>query len=610
MKKVQTLSAALAAMTLFLQACDPVPRRTLNTEEKIADLYWIYSQFGENYAPLDYKEKLHGFRYDELKKTYLEAAAQTKTNEEFYTLMFRLVAEFKDAHTSAGLTNSSLAGRAQVAYLGFSGTRQGDVLVVKELFPTVADAAATYPIKVGDQITHMDGVALPEIVRNDLAKTRNLGHDQANLTFHMNRIFTRASTSGGTPSAEVAILTLQRGGQEVKVALPWVKKDLKDFSDEQTAAAKKTETEKTKKAQLDRFTLAGENGEAGMQIGFLDFNGRIASPSQWIEKIRAGSKTRRFSDGFRFVDNVAAWTTNFLRAETTLDELKAERNVPGRAIFIEQAKTYPAYVTKEKILDAEGNATQQSKLVGYIYLNTFSPNGDEAAVVTEFKATLAAMQELGVQDVVIDMLNNGGGSLVLGMQLAQALSADKVVMPEIQFRLSDTWMDDFDRYATGGQGTHDAEEEMARRILNEMKRDQANGARLSQRYNVELLAPYQLAPNPAMAESKMNVVVLVNEMCASMCDIFSGIVQDNGIATVVGSRSMGAGGNVVSHDQAPNSHLTLRQTESLILRKDGSYIENVGVTPNVELPTWDYTAEKYDTVYKKAVELLTKRSVK
>jgi len=82
------------------------------------------------------------------------------------------------------------------------------------------------------------------------------------------------------------------------------------------------------------------------------------------------------------------------------------------------------------------------------------------------------------------------------------------------------------------------------------------------------------------------------------------MLQDAGLAKVVGTQTMGAGGNVVNYNQAPNSHFDVRQTESLILRKDGSYIENVGVTPDVVVPVADYAGSKYKEVREAGLKAL------
>jgi len=191
----------------------------------------------------------------------------------------------------------------------------------------------------------------------------------------------------------------------------------------------------------------------------------------------------------------------------------------------------------------------------------------------------------------------------LGMKIAQALSNEKVVMPEIQFRLSDSWLDEFENGSlTAGS---DTERELFRRLLENSEQERKAGQWLTRRYNIESLFPYQLKQNENL-DSKLNIVIMVNEMCASMCDIFAGIMQDNKLATIVGSRTVGAGGNVVNHPQAPNSKISVSQTESLILRRDGSYIENNGVTPDVVMPVVESSTSKYEAVRRKALEVLLK----
>jgi C-terminal processing protease CtpA/Prc len=76
------------------------------------------------------------------------------------------------------------------------------------------------------------------------------------------------------------------------------------------------------------------------------------------------------------------------------------------------------------------------------------------------------------------------------------------------------------------------------------------------------------------------------------------------MATVVGSRTMGAGGNVVNHQQAPNSHVDIRQTESLLLRKDGTYLENNGVEADVKVAVNETAKTKYKEVRDAALKAL------
>jgi C-terminal processing protease CtpA/Prc len=576
-----------------LTGCDPVPRRTLTTDEKLADLFWVYSQFGENYAPLEYKQKKYGFDYERLKAETNDAAKATTTNDQFYAVVFKFVATFKDAHSSGALTNASLPDRAMTAYLGFSGARDGDTLLVQNRLPTITDAS-TYPIKKGDRILKIDGKDLRAAVNADLVQWRNLGSDEANFTYHANKLFTRVSTVNGIPSSDNAVLTVKRGDETFDVTLPWVKKDVVQFQAEQKKATDDAAAAKAKKKPADIeenfLLLADGNGGVGFKFAFLGFNGRPEFPAFDADSISRSLRTT-VTAGFKFIDSFASWkliTADDDTSKTPEEIVRANRNVPEDAIFLSSAKVYPAYINREGV-----------NLVGTIYLDTFEPSGTEDDAVAQFKQTLVDLQTLGVSRIVIDMINNGGGSLSLGFQLAQALSASRVPLPGIQFRVSDSWLDQFQ--TSSMQGASDSEREISRRVYSDLQAARLRGDRLTPVMASDVLTPFALTPNEDV-KTKLQVALLVNEMCASMCDIFSATLQDAGLATVVGTNSMGAGGNVVGYNQAPNSHFDVRQTESLMVRKDGSYIENVGVKPDVAVPVANYTATKYKEVRDAAVK--------
>ena len=635
---VRLASVFLVASVVLTQACSPVPRHDLTLAEKQTDLNWIYRNFEQYYAPLDFKQQKWGFKYDDLKIKYLKDAESTKNNEEFYALMLKFVAEFHDAHTSASLTAADLPGRANVAYLGFTGKRKGDNLVVTSLLPTIA-GDANYPIKVGDVITKLDGVALTDIVKSTFVSYRNLGSDEANQTYFMNKIFSRLSISLPMPTADSATLTVGTDAATQKsVKLPWVVKDLVQFTNEQSAAvaSKKMAAMEKKLKELNQpkeskgLAQADDKIENGngltdqdieniFSLGFFALGGGDSGflPSS-IKSTMPHTKDFNMWKTFQFIDTIPDWNSKYLRNvlreyarfintgvsadATPSDEFASERKIPDNAIIIASAKTYPAYIMSEPMKDKDGKETGAKKTIGYIYLNTFEPAGAEDDVVKEFTQTLIDMEASGVNDVIIDMLNNGGGSLSLGMRLAQSLSKDPITQPSMQFRLSDTWLDQYQE--TSIHGATDTDRQYATKIYNLLNADLAAGQTLSRPLSGEYLMDYPFNGTSKLA-GKLNVVLMVNEMCASMCDIFTGIMKDNQLATTVGQRTMGAGGNVVQHFQSPSSHLILNQTESLIVRKDGSYIENSGVDADVEIGVSLSSDSKYEDVRQKAVDVLT-----
>ncbi|MEO7162121.1 MAG: S41 family peptidase, partial [Bdellovibrionia bacterium] len=392
-----------------------------------------------------------------------------------------------------------------------------------------------------------------------------------------------------------------------EVTLPWIVKDLVDFTEDQKAA--RAESDKKIDERVGSFLrMESSSGSESMLFGLLGFDGRLQLPSLWSSSIiRKVKGFQAFFDSFALRDTVGSWTAlkyaggNLLDLDSPLTRMKEQRDIPSHVFYLEEAQTYPTWVKYEKLHAPDGTELKGVRGIATIYLDTFSPSTGEDEVVEEFSRTLETLNAQGVNDIIIDMINNGGGSLSLGMRLAQLLSNEKVVMPQIQFRLSESWLDQFEAATKNG---FDSEKEIARRTYETLIGQTKQQQRLSSPFYADILVPTQIQPHSELT-TKFNVVLLVNEMCASMCDIFTAILKDNQLATVVGSKTMGAGGNVTSHYQAPNSHLDINQTESLILRADGSYIENNGIEPDVSIEVNQFSDSKYSEVWDRAVELLT-----
>ncbi|MGB0453473.1 MAG: hypothetical protein ACPGJV_07140, partial [Bacteriovoracaceae bacterium] len=215
------LISALAAVLFLLSSCGPNPRRELSEFEKQTDLYWLFSTFEQNYAPLEYKQNLHGFDYATLKQQILTEGMNAKTNEDFYLVAHKFVSTFADAHTSARLTPAGLPSRSKVAYLGFKGFREGDALVIEDLLPTykLSKASTGYPLKKDDRILKIDGETLKDFYTKNLRPYHNIGLEEANYTAFFNKIFNRFNLEGPLPKKDSALLTVKRGTTEFEVEL-------------------------------------------------------------------------------------------------------------------------------------------------------------------------------------------------------------------------------------------------------------------------------------------------------------------------------------------------------------------------------------------------------
>lgn len=609
----------LAVATFLLGGCLEAPRHTLSQGERTEDMAWLFSKLEENYAPLKYKEEHLKLRFADLREKYLREVAETKSNADFYLLIHRAVAELKDGHTSIVAPRSTLPNRNRIAYLGFEGERNGPNLLIKKLLPSISKFSA-YPLKVGDQITKLDGRPLLDVIQYDLVAYQDTGNQQSNLTLLMPKLFDRSEVDFPLPKKELATLTVMRDKKELQIVLPWIIKDEAQFLTEQEKASK----EEPKKVPTESGAV---NESARYEIALKIFNGRPVLPQGLLASFKQG-RNFNFWNNFFFLDTSPGWSSplwSMLAAENNpeknmVDTLKEVRKLPTISVFVQSKAIYPAFLFSEPILGKDKRPTGNSRVIGYLYLDTFEPNvpgkpnPDEPAeafeerrdqkVLSEVASTLKTFQTLGVRDVIVDLIHNGGGSLSLGMRLAQLFSPKRLDLPEIQFKVSDEWMDRFE--STSRNGLSDSEQEVARRILVGLEQDKGKGMDLSRRWTSESVAPFRMSPNAELTEP-IHTTLLVDETCASMCDIFAALIKDNHLGTLVGTKTMGAGGGVEMTLEAPHSHFMLRYTTSLLVRSNGSYIENNPVEPDVPFDVVSTAENKFEPVFRKAVESIMAR---
>ena len=611
---------ATALILGTLASCAPNPRAQLSAFQRQADMEWLLSKVEGNYAPLEYKQKKHNFKYEDLKANYLKKAVTEQTNEQFFHLMLRLIAEFKDGHMSGSLTRSALEGRSKISFLGIAGHRKGENFIVKGFASTFADQN-DYPIKSLDEIIEIDGMKLRDAVIKHLVPMRNTGSDEGNFTALAGSLFTRSSLNYPLPSAKTAKIKLKRAEKIIDVEVPWVTKDYAIFAKEQAEAAAKKAAAKGKDirpetealmnikfaemATMQKFMTEGmiraivKEAKSGKELMDLFYKKLGTRTSFDTFEFQRSNAVEDVTELYEILGNKSAETT----PTTPVTELRKTRFVPENILEIAAAKTYPAYIhtlVKDK----------KRQHVGYIRIDSFSPASDEDTVLKEFKATLKAFADYGdngVDKVIIDMLDNGGGSLRLGVRMAQLLSNEKIKLPSLTVRLNDNWMDSLQ--TSSEVGATDAEMQIAKDIYVEADAAFRRNEKLSQIFGIDALYPFKILANEDLQvlekPLKFQVVALVNEMCASMCDIFSAILQDNKMAKIVGKQTMGAGGNVVQHILAPNSGMLVNLTESLILGPNGGYIENEGIKPDVQIETTASKDKLYEAVIRKAIEVIT-----
>jgi carboxyl-terminal processing protease len=203
----------------------------------------------------------------------------------------------------------------------------------------------------------------------------------------------------------------------------------------------------------------------------------------------------------------------------TRDEVKLEEQSVQKAMI--DVKDSRGLVHKIGVLDIP------AFYIDFEALRNRDPN--YKSTTGDTKKLLSELIQEGAEGIIIDLRENGGGSLREANELT-GLFIDKG--PSVQIRLSD------------------------KRIYTEAK---------------NFYSPYYDGP----------VVVLVNRMSASASEIFAAAMQDYQRAIIVGSRTFGKG---TVQSLTPMNHGKLKITESKFYRISGESTQDRGVFPNIALP--------------------------
>lgn len=238
--------------------------------------------------------------------------------------------------------------------------------------------------------------------------------------------------------------------------------------------------------------------------------------------------------------------------------------------------------------------TQAGHHVGYIRIPSYRGEDEE---VQEF-AECIKFFEKRTDALVIDQLNNPGGSVFYMYALVSMLTDQPLFNPaacmtitqkdvataaklipllekvsddaEAQEILNSSWSGYPISYQTS---------QFVLSFLRFIKNEWNQGKTLTDPcclYGVD-----KILPHPETRYTKP-ILVLTNECAFSCGDIFPAILQDNKRATIMGSKTAGAGGFVRTAN-FPNLFgiKEFRYTGSLLQRLDKTPIENLGVTPDI-----------------------------
>ncbi|HET6397520.1 MAG TPA: carboxy terminal-processing peptidase [Pseudoxanthomonas sp.] len=249
------------------------------------------------------------------------------------------------------------------------------------------------------------------------------------------------------------------------------------------------------------------------------------------------------------IDDVVAKIRGAKGTQVRLEYIPAENGIDGehRTVTLTRARVQLAeQAAKSKTYTIPAQDGMPARLIGVIELPTFYQdfegrrrNGSDYTSATRDVADLlAGFKKQGVDGVVLDLRNNGGGSLDEAVQLT-GLFVDQG--PVVQVRES------------GGRVTVNSDR------------------------------------NPGVAWDGP-LAVLVNRASASASEIFAGAMQDYGRALIIGETTFGKGTvqNLVDLDRWPAAEGPrfgqVKLTIAQFFRIEGGSTQHKGVVPDIAYP--------------------------
>lgn len=624
LKKVAMLAALLTTT-----ACG-LPVNKLTSNERKTDMEWAFSVFHHNYAPAELKKTNFGVEISQVESDCVGMAQEDMDNQAFLALFQKCIHSFKDAHVGAQqMNNGFLPEYAQVAHLGFVTMRTKSMVdgqkvnALRIVAPLKGSDGPGAPLVQGDLIIQVDGKSVGDYLMEEIVPYINVGQDETSLTQAAFRFGIRTSIDMALPAKEDVELVVARGPMVFTITLPWITQDLLAFQLEQAPPQEEgaeqpaaTEEEAAPQTMASTLTINTVDDlmndfESGLRLKAIAGMNKNPLAHSFIGYQEVKGLLDLFDTPAEFVTNrlkhIALTGYQLVKFNPVLRSLfGGELDKDNQLDLAIRSRTLPMSnvvedLMAEPLFTAKMVSTEDEQKYAYLQIKSF-PADDK--ILMEWYRAITAIEDKGIKSVIIDMIDNGGGSLVHGMRMANMLRKQALAFPSMQVRLNNNWMNTFRSQAAFSESAY--QKTIAARVVKQMEADKKAGKLLSRPISVTVMDPFFLQ-NPTIGLSDdVKVVLLVNEMCVSMCDIFASVFQENEMGAVIGQRTMGGGGNVVQHGLSPISKMGMALTESLIVSSKGKYLEDAGVTPDILVDMVGDREKGFSTAFSKAFEYITK----
>jgi carboxyl-terminal processing protease len=274
-------------------------------------------------------------------------------------------------------------------------------------------------------------------------------------------------------------------------------------------------------AELNAGLDAQSFGGVGLSIGINDSTKELTVQSV----IEGGPAEKAGIQSDDTIVTIDGKPTKGLSLETDSKMLRGKPGTVVRLVIVRDGKKLaPLTVTRAEIKPPSVTAKMLDGDIGYARLAVFG-----ATTADELGAALKKLDAQGAKAYVLDLRDNGGGYLNAAIDVSSQFIATGPIVSVAE--------------RTGSTREYDADD-------------------------------VAVAPKP--------LVVLVNKYTASASEITSGAIQDDGVGTLVGTKTFGKG--VVQTIFPLPDGAAVKITTARYLTPSGRDINDVGITPNIVVP--------------------------
>lgn len=515
--------------------------RPVTSDEALTDYDEMVSEFRTLYGALERKQQLYGFSFDDYASEMRTKLAAASGEGEILGVFNQFIAQFEDAHLS--ILNGTPADDSYAFTLPLLVMPIENTYVVYWVDPTLQNP----PVARGDELLAIDGMPAGRAVQ------RFAGYDGASNDEFLAHLAANYLTqrpvylSDDLKDGQSVTLTLRAvQGRKRNVQLTW----------HQTPHV------------LPPIPASGEHRRTGFSLSAR----KVAND----ELLELGSPVP------------------FFMTQQVVDAYGMHTGVVPSALAVQQFNVNPGLVQSPPY-----NAyvyTYNDTRILLLRLGDYQPSYDNATIEQAITANLNWIRALlfdqasQVDGLVVDQTHNPGGDLEFTQDILSLL-AKSAVPGIVQKQHGDrvwiqAYLDAAQQIRASSQEKDPAEAVKLEALAHQVDDAYSNGVALTDPIQFPEI-PDTITPDPS-GWSKP-VVLLADEMSASCADMVPLVVKADGLGTVFGARTLGAGGTVETVAFLPNTNYGLYLSRGLttVLDPSGAYpdsrfIEDHGVTPDVE----------------------------